>query len=204
VSEKWVPLNEEDVDASPFVQFRRWFDEAKPVMAEREAIVVATANERAMPSARMVLLRHYDDTSFGWFTNYESRKGHEIAENPFSALLWYCEALGRQIRIEGTTEKMSPSASDAYFASRARGSQIGAHASQQSAVIRDRATLEQRVIDVASLYDEGDVPRPSNWGGYVLTPARFEFWQHRDDRLHDRLVYLRHDGGEWKRERLSP
>jgi pyridoxamine 5'-phosphate oxidase len=203
VSERWVPLDIRDVDPNPFAQFERWFDEARGEMAEREAIALVTATSRGVPSARMVLLRHHDGTSFGWYTNYESRKGRELEENAIAALLWYCEPLGRQIRIEGPVFRMSPAQSDAYFASRPRGSQLGAHASHQSQPLATREELEERVRDLAARYEGRDVPRPENWGGYQLTPARFEFWQHREDRLHDRVVYLP-EGASWWLERLSP
>jgi pyridoxamine 5'-phosphate oxidase len=203
VSERWVPLNVEDVDANPFEQFRRWFAEALTLMPEREAVALATATRDGAPSVRMVLLRHHDDTSFGWYTNYDSRKGDDLTTNPHAALLWYCEPLGRQIRIEGAVERMSAAASDAYFATRARGSQIGAHASEQSEPLASREVLEERVAHFESAFEGRDVPRPDDWGGYRLTPHRFEFWQHRDSRLHDRVVYLANDGA-WRRERQSP
>jgi pyridoxamine 5'-phosphate oxidase len=203
VSERWIPLDVTDVDPNPFAQFQLWFAEALGEMAEREAIALVTATPDGLPSARMVLLRHHDDTSFGWYTNYDSRKGHELAENPHAALLWYCEPLGRQIRIEGPVEKTTAAESDAYFAGRPRGSQLGAHASHQSQPLASRAELEERVVEFDRRYEGDDVPRPENWGGYRLTPNRFEFWQHRDDRLHDRVVYLP-EGPSWRRERLSP
>jgi pyridoxamine 5'-phosphate oxidase len=203
VSEAWVPLELADCDPSPFVQFRGWFDDATPVMLDRAAVSVATATPDGRPSTRMVLLRHVDDTSVGWYTNYDSRKGRELEGNPFAAVLWYCEPLGRQVRIEGTVAKMSAAHSDAYFATRARGSQLGAHASAQSQVIASREELEARVRELDVEYAGRDVPRPANWGGYRLTPNRFEFWQHREDRLHDRIVYLPTSDG-WTRERQAP
>jgi pyridoxamine 5'-phosphate oxidase len=203
VSERWVAFELDDLDANPFVQFDRWFSDSKGVMAEREAIVLATASSEGVPSARMVLLRHHDGTSFGWYTNYDSRKGEELAANPTAALLWYCEALGRQIRIEGTVTRASAEESDGYFASRARGSQLGAYASHQSAPLESRAELEEAVRDVDRRFEGVNVPRPPHWGGYRLAANRFEFWQHRDDRLHDRALYLL-DGSSWLRERLSP
>jgi pyridoxamine 5'-phosphate oxidase len=203
VSERWVPLDVGDVDPSPFVQFQRWFDDAKGEMLEREAVVLATASAEGLPSARMVLLRWHDGTSFGWYTNYESRKGGDLATNPRAALLWYCEPLGRQIRIEGPVEKMTAAESDAYFATRARGSQIGARASRQSQPLADRRELERDVQAIATEFEGRDVPRPEFWGGYRLTPERFEFWQHRDSRLHDRVMYLA-EGLSWRRERQSP
>jgi pyridoxamine 5'-phosphate oxidase len=203
VSEAWIPLDVSTSDANPFVQFRRWFDEARDVMPERDAVSVATSTLDGRPSTRMVLLRHVDDESVGWYTNYESRKGRELHANPFAAVLWYCEALGRQVRIEGAVAKMTDAESDAYFATRARGSQLGAHASAQSEVIDSRDDLERRVHEFDEKFAGRDVPRPKFWGGYRLTPSRFEFWQHRDDRLHDRIVYLQTNNA-WTRERQAP
>jgi pyridoxamine 5'-phosphate oxidase len=199
----WIPLELEDCDANPFIQFRRWFDEAKGEMLERDAISVATSTPDGKPSTRMVLLRHVDDHSVGWFTNYESRKGRELIENPFASVLWYCEPRGRQVRMEGAVEKMTAAESDAYFATRARGSQLGAHASSQSRVIASREELETRVSEVDEEFFGRDVPRPEFWGGFRLTPNRFEFWQHRQDRLHDRIVYLP-SGAGWTLERQAP
>jgi pyridoxamine 5'-phosphate oxidase len=203
VSEKWIPLEVADCDANPFVQFRRWFDEAKGEMLERDAVSVATSTLDGKPSSRMVLLRHVDDHSVGWFTNYESRKGRQLEANPFASLLWYCEPLGRQVRMEGGVAKMTAAESDAYFATRARGSQLGAHASAQSSAIASREELEDRVRAFDAEFAGRDVPRPAFWGGYRLTPNRFEFWQHRDDRLHDRIVYLPASDG-WSLERQAP
>ncbi len=203
MSQRWVPLELDQCDPSPFVQFAAWFAEAEGEMDERDAVSLSTASSQGHPSSRMVLLRHVDDHSFGWYTNYESRKGRELEQSPFAAILWYCEARGRQIRIEGPVEKMSSDESDAYFATRARGSQLGAHASRQSSVLANRDELEARVRAFDLEFANGDVPRPAFWGGYRLMPERFEFWQHREDRLHDRVVYLV-DGDEWRRERQAP
>jgi len=199
----WVPLDVDDCDANPFVQFHRWFDEARPLMSEREAVALATSTTDGRPSVRMVLLRHVDERTFGWYTNYESRKGHELSTNPHAALLWYCEALGRQIRVEGDVERMGAARSDEYFASRARGHQLGAHASAQSTTIANRRVLEARVEQVEARFAGREVPRPDNWGGFELVPTRFEFWQHRSDRLHDRVLYVP-EGATWRRERQAP
>ena len=164
MSELWLPLDRSDCDPSPFVQFHRWFDEAKGEMDERDAITLSTSTPEGRPSSRMVLLRHVDDHSFGWFTNYESRKGVELEENPFASILWYCEPRGRQIRIEGSVERMSEKESDDYFATRARGSQLGAHASHQSRVIASREQLEERVRAFDVDFAGRDVPRPAFWG----------------------------------------
>ena len=203
VSDPWTPLELSECDPSPFAQFQRWFDEAKGEMPERDAISLATSTLDGKPSTRMVLLRHVDDHSVGWFTNYESRKGHDLEANPFAAILWYCEARGRQVRLEGPVEKMTDAESDAYFATRARGSQLGAHASAQSSVIAGREELEERVRTFDVEFAGHDIPRPEFWGGYRLTPIRFEFWQHRANRLHDRIVYLSSQNG-WTLERQAP
>jgi pyridoxamine 5'-phosphate oxidase len=203
MSEFWIPLELVDCDADPFVQFRVWFDEAKGEMLERDAISVATSTSDGKPSTRMVLLRHVDDHSVGWFTNYESRKGRELDDNPFASVLWYCEPRGRQVRMEGPVEKMTADESDAYFATRARGSQLGAHASSQSREIASREELEARVRAFDAEFAGRDVPRPAFWGGFRLTPNRFEFWQHREDRLHDRIVYLPTANG-WMLQRQAP
>jgi pyridoxamine 5'-phosphate oxidase len=185
------------------VQLRRWYDEAQGVMLERDAVSVATSTPDGRPSTRRVLLRHVDDTCVGWYTNYESRKGRELERNPYASILWYCEPLGRQVRLEGAVEKMTAAESDRYFATRARGSQLGAHASAQSSVIASRAELEARVRTFDAEFHGRDVPRPEFWGGYRLTPTRFEFWQHREDRLHDRVVYDASTNG-WTLSRHAP
>ena len=203
MSERWIPLDVSDTDPDPFGQFRRWFDEAAPEMREREAIALITATSDARPSARMVLLRYVGSDGFGWYSNFLSRKGQDLAQNPYASLLWYCEPLGRQIRIEGTVRRMDEASSDAYFASRPRGHQIGAHASAQSSVLAERAELERRLAQLEEEFDGATVPRPENWGGFHLTPNTFEFWQHRQDRLHDRVVFVL-EGSQWRRQRLAP
>jgi pyridoxamine 5'-phosphate oxidase len=204
-------LSEEDCDNNPFVQFHQWFDETKDDTPESEAVVLVTSTLDGRPSARLVLLRRVDDRSFGWYTNYESRKGHELAVNPHGALLWYNAARGRQIRIEGAVSTMGEAESDAYFASRARGHQLSAHASAQSQPLASRKELEDRVRDLEVQFAGQAVPRPPHWGGYRLAPTAFEFWQHREDRLHDRVRYARPEGwtgegahDEWQRQRLAP
>ena len=203
MSDRWVPLDVEDCSSSPFVQFARWFDEAKGEMAEREAIALATATATGEPSLRMVLLRLVDDRSYGWYSNYESRKGRELIDNPRAAILWHNEARGRQVRVEGVVGKMTPAESDTYFATRPRGSQLGAHASRQSSSISSRNVLDEAIRDFSTVFEGRDVPRPTYWGGFRLLPNRFEFWQHRESRLHDRVVYLP-DADSWRVERQAP
>ncbi len=201
-------LNETDVDVDPFAQFARWFDEATAVSAhEANAMTVATVDGEGTPSARTVLLKSFDGAGFVFYTNYESPKGHDLAANPRVALLFYWAALERQVRITGRAEETSAAESDAYFAGRPWGSQIGAAASPQSETIPSRTWLAERF---AAAEEEaavtGSVSRPGFWGGYRVVPERFEFWQGRPNRLHDRLVYRRELADEeiWVIERLAP
>jgi pyridoxamine 5'-phosphate oxidase len=181
----------------PIEQFRSWFTEAGT-----DIVALATATAAGAPSARMVLVKGADEGGFTFFTNYESRKGRELAENPRAVLLFHWPQLGRQVRIEGVVERVSPVESDEYFATRPRGGQLAAWASRQSEPIESREALDERFAELAREYP-GDVPRPPHWGGYRLVPEIYEFWQHRDDRLHDRLRYSRAGRG-WVAERLSP
>jgi pyridoxamine 5'-phosphate oxidase len=201
---KWIPLDEASLDPNPFVQFERWWEEAVNVVREPETICVATADKSGQPRARMVLLRGRDERGFCFFTNYESAKGHDLEENPKASLLWYVEPLGRQVRIEGAVEKVSPEESDIYFNSRPRGHQIGAHASHQSQVIASRVELQDAVQESERRFEGGEVPRPPHWGGYRVIPHFFEFWQHREDRLHDRVFYTPDASGGWSRQRHQP
>jgi pyridoxamine 5'-phosphate oxidase len=197
------PLMEGDLDPDPFNQFGRWFEGAMASGIKLpEAMILSTASRDAQPSSRVVLLKNFEKDGFTFFTNYDSRKSEELRSNPNAALLFYWPALDRQIRIEGTTEEVSDAESNAYFATRPRGSQIGAWASQQSDVIPDRATLERLSADFQRKYPK-EVPRPPNWGGFRLRPRVFEFWQNQPDRLHDRFRYRR-DGSRWVLERLAP
>jgi pyridoxamine 5'-phosphate oxidase len=194
-------LREQGVDPDPLRQFSRWFDEASGGVSMPEAMALATATADGRPSVRMVLLKGFDERGFSFYTGYESRKGRELAENPRAALLFHWP--GRQVRIEGSVERLSPAESDAYFASRPRASRLSAIASRQSETVRDREELEARVADLDKAYADADPPRPDRWGGYRLVPGTYELWQHRDDRLHDRLRYRR-DGRSWIVERLAP
>ncbi len=201
--ERWVPLEVADCDPDPLVQFARWYEEARGLLPEPDAVCLATASARGVPSARMVLLRHRGPDAVGWYTNYGSRKGADLAENPVAAVTWYAEPLGRSVRLEGPVEVMAPELSDAYFASRPRGSQVGAHASAQSTPLESRAELGARVAAAEARFAGREVPRPEHWGGYLLRPTRVEFWQHRVSRLHDRVVYTPASGG-WELTRYSP
>ena len=199
------PLREEDVDADPIAQFHAWSAAAAEAGVNMpEAAAVATASGDGAPSVRMVLVKQADERGLVFFTNYESRKARELALNPAAALLFYWDPLGRQVRIEGTVERTSPEESAAYIRSRARGSQLSALSSPQSRPVESRAWLEARVADLTERYADAELPLPQAWGGFRLTPATFEFWQNRADRLHDRLLYRRRPEGGWAIERLAP
>jgi pyridoxamine 5'-phosphate oxidase len=197
-------LTEADADADPLRQFRFWFDQALAAGAlDANAMVLATATPDGRPSARVVLLKEISERGFAFFTNYRSRKGRELAANPYAALNFNWPELERQVRAEGTVEMMTAAESDAYFRTRPRDSQLGAWASPQSEPLADRAELEARLAEVAARFAGVEVPRPPHWGGYRLVPEAVEFWQGRPGRLHDRLLYTRTSGG-WRRQRLAP
>lgn len=200
-----TPLLEDKAHADPLEQFRVWFEEALWAdLVEPTAMALATADSSGQPSVRMVLLKSYDSDGFLFYTNYASRKGEALAQNPRASLLLWWDKLYRQIRVEGSVEKLTATESETYFHSRPRGSQISALASPQSHVIPGRQGLEEQVQKLAAEHGDREVPLPPDWGGYRLKPDQFEFWQGRPDRLHDRLRYLRDKSGKWKLDRLAP
>ncbi len=198
-------LSETEIDSNPFAQFKEWFDRALSAdILEPNAMMVATTTPEGKPSARMVLLKDFDARGFVFYTNYNSDKAQELAENPQAALVFWWAELQRQVRICGRVEKVSDQESDKYFYSRPLNSRLGAWASNQSQVIESREVLEQHLEELKEKYQDREVPRPSHWGGIRVIPAEIEFWQGRSSRLHDRLVYTRMEDGSWKIERLSP
>ncbi|BFG72496.1 pyridoxamine 5'-phosphate oxidase [Paraburkholderia terrae] len=193
-----------DAAPNPFRQFDVWFKQAIDAqLPEPNTMTLATVDPRGRPSARIVLIKAVDERGFVFFTNYESRKGLELAQNPHASLLFYWIELERQVRVEGTVVKTSDAESDTYFASRPVGSRIGAWASEQSKVIESRAALEAREREFIAQYGDNP-PRPPHWGGYRLIPDAIEFWQGRPSRLHDRLLYTRSGNADWTIARLSP
>lgn len=197
-------LSEESCDPDPFCQFSRWLEEAiHAQILDPHAMVLATAGKDLQPSCRTVYLRDFNGRGFVFYTNYNSLKGRQLDENPRAALLFLWEELERQVRVEGRVEKITPEQSDAYFASRPRESQLAAWASEQSAMIGSRQELEQKFYAMQKKFEGGQVPRPSHWGGYILLPSLFEFWQGRPNRMHDRIAYRWLSDG-WQKYRLSP
>lgn len=199
------PLREQDVDPDPVRQFRTWFAQAGAAgVRAPEAAALASAGSAGAPSVRMVLVKEAGERGFVFYTNYDSRKGRELGANPRAALLFYWDPLGRQVRIEGTVQRLARAESAAYVRSRARGSQLSALASPQSRPINSRDELEQRVAELAASYAGAELPVPEQWGGFRLVGEMFEFWQHREDRLHDRLRYTPQEETGWQLERLAP
>ena len=199
------PLMDSDLDPDPFVQFGRWFEEARGAIKDLpETMMVATSTREGEVSVRAVLLKEFDQHGFVFYTNYNSRKGAQIHDNPRAALAFWWPPLERQVRIEGAVVRVTEEESDVYFATRPRGSQLGAWASEQSKVIAGRGDLDARFEELEKCYPEGAIPRPPHWGGYRVIPILFEFWQGRPDRLHDRFAYRLRDAQDWVIERLSP
>ncbi len=198
-------LIETEVEADAITQFGKWWQDAfNSSIDEVNAFTLATATLDGKPSARIVLLKGYDENGFVFFTNYTSNKGNELAHNPRAYLVFFWKELERQIRIEGVVEKVSSEESDSYFASRPEGSRIGAWASPQSTVIEKREVIEENVLKYQQQFSDQPIPRPKHWGGYRVKPGVIEFWQGRSSRLHDRLQYTLQEAGTWKIERLAP
>ncbi|MCB9076976.1 MAG: pyridoxamine 5'-phosphate oxidase [Anaerolineaceae bacterium] len=198
-------LRRNTLKPNPLEQFKLWLDEAIAAdIIEPQAMTLATATVDGVPSARTVLLRDYDERGFVFYTNYQSQKGRELAENPHAALTFYWAALHRQVRITGSVSRVSSEESDSYFKSRPEGSKIGAWASKQSQVLRSRAELEVEVKEFEAEFKGKEIPRPLYWGGYQLLPDMIEFWQGQPSRLHDRFRYVRQSDDSWVIQRLSP
>lgn len=198
-------LSEKELHPNPFVQFKTWFEGVlKAQLPEPNAMTLATATSDGKPSARMVLLKDYDERGFVFYTNYESYKGQQLLESPWAALVFWWPELERQVRVEGRVEKASGAESDAYFHSRPQSSQLGAWVSHQSQVIASREVLEQRLQQLHQEYENKKIPRPPHWGGFRVIPNEIEFWQGRPNRLHDRLLYRFGEQGNWLIQRLSP
>jgi pyridoxamine 5'-phosphate oxidase len=198
-------LSESDVLPNPFRQFDRWWDEAvRAQIDEVNAMALSTVSDSGRPSSRIVLLKGYDDEGFVFFTNYRSRKGREMAQNPHVSLLFFWKELERQVRIDGLCTAVSEAESDSYFFSRPESSRIGAWASPQSERIGSRDVLDENLRMLAERFGEHPIPRPPHWGGFRVKPSSFEFWQGRPSRLHDRILYECGEGGEWKISRLAP
>ncbi len=197
-------LTEENINKNPFKQFEIWFEEAKKIgLKDPNAMNVASATKSGIPSSRMVLLKAYSEKGFIFYTNYTSRKSGEILENPIVALNFFWDALERQIRIEGEIKKVEKEVSDAYFNSRSRLSQLGAHASNQSQIIENYEELTDKLNSFDEKYKDKDIPRPDHWGGFIVIPSTIEFWQGHDGRLHDRLKFEK-ENTNWVLKRLSP
>lgn len=202
---KLQTLDEQDVAQEPIDQFTKWWAEAMASnITEVNAMALATASPDGKPDARIVLLKGYDEKGFVFFTNYESRKGIELALNPYAALVFFWKELERQVRIEGKVEKVSAAESDIYFNSRPIGSRVGAWASPQSNIIESRYIIEAELDILQEKFSDGEIPRPAFWGGFRVIPTSIEFWQGRSSRLHDRLRYSKDENADWILERLAP
>jgi pyridoxamine 5'-phosphate oxidase len=199
-----VELRRADLASDPLEQFRNWYAEASAALDAPEAMALATATPEGSPSVRMVLLKGFDERGLLFYSHYTSRKGRELGANPQAALLFHWRPLGRQVRVEGRIERVSAEESDAYFATRPRDAQVGALASRQSDPLASRTELYDRLAELERDLGGGKVPRPPTWGGFLLVPAAWEFWQYRDSRLHDRFRYEREPSGAWRVERLFP
>ena len=200
-----TPLDLADVAASPFHQFARWFDEAVAAQVKlANGMTLATVGPDGRPSARVVLLKSYDEHGFVFYTSYQSRKAQELTVHPWASLLFWWAPLERQIRVEGCAARVSAAVSDEYFATRPRASNLSAMASPQSQTVSSRRWLEDRVAQLEREWQGRPLVRPDDWGGYRLEPERFEFWQGRPDRLHDRVCYQKVPDGQWRIERLAP
>ena len=198
------PLRRSDLDPEPLAQFRRWYEAARETDVSRpDAVALATATPDGRPSVRYVLLKEAGEQGFVFYSSYDSRKGRELESNPAAALAFYWHELGRQVRVEGDVSRLPPAESERYFDSRPYGAQLSASVSRQSEVVSSRADLEAAVAELRDRHGEGAVPRPGHWGGFVLAPDVYEFWQHREDRLHDRFRYGRNGDG-WTIARQSP
>jgi pyridoxamine 5'-phosphate oxidase len=197
-------MDEHDLDPNPMRQFAVWYAEAQAAgLAQPDAAALATATGDGLPSVRMVLLKGYDDRGFVFYTNHASRKGNELVANPHAALVLYWQPLSRQVRIEGRSERIQDDESAAYFATRPRGSKIAAWASPQSSIVLSRADLDRLYEETDARFEDDDIPLPPFWGGYRIAPVAIEFWQGRENRFHDRILYRRSREG-WTRERLAP
>lgn len=198
-------FTEETALPDPIEQFGVWFTEAlDAAIPDANAMTLATVRPDHSPAARILLLKGFDERGFVFFTNYDSRKAGDLRHEPRASMVFWWDELERQLIVSGTTQKVSKEESEAYFRSRPRGSQIGAWASRQSAVLGNRSELEEEFRKAERKYGDGEIPRPVYWGGYLLVPERFEFWQGRPSRLHDRLEYVRENDGSWRIQRLSP
>ncbi len=198
-------LSASELAKTPLEQFRLWMKQARDAkILDASAMALATADKTGQPHVRMVLLKKADESGFVWFTYQQSDKGEQLAENPQASLLFYWCELERQVRIEGPVDTLDPKDADEYFYSRPEGSRFSAAASIQSAPVANRSELENKVNSLHQQYPDGNVPRPTVWGGYQLQPVRFEFWQGRDDRLHDRFIYEKNEKQSWCIQRLSP